>query len=93
MWLMIGAFFNWLSRQSARLARWCGHQPPPMVAQTPWQMMAQGRMGLRVMTEEASNFVSSGPSTATLAVPNKSTVAGSPRWTISSMKCSSRSCS
>lgn len=55
MWLKLGAFFNWVSRQFGRLARWCGHQPPPMVAQTPWQMMGQGRMAIRLMTEEAMN--------------------------------------
>src|SRR4051794_4754904 len=53
MWRIIGTFSNWLSQKIARFARWCGHQPSPMVAQTPWQMMAQGRMGLRLMTDEA----------------------------------------
>jgi hypothetical protein len=55
MWLKLGAFLNWVSWQFGRLARWCGHQPPPMVAQTPWQMMGQGRMAIRLMTEEAMN--------------------------------------
>lgn len=53
MWRNRGAFFHWLSQLIARLARWCGHQSPPMVAANPWQFMAQGRMGLREMTSEA----------------------------------------
>jgi hypothetical protein len=56
MWRIIGVFSNWLSQQIARFARWCGHQPPPMFAQTPWQMMGQGRMGVRLMTGEAMDI-------------------------------------
>lgn len=53
MWRLTGAFFDWLSRQFARFSRWCGHPSPPMVALTPWQMMGQGRIGIRLITEEA----------------------------------------
>jgi hypothetical protein len=53
MWSAFGRVFNWIAVQAYALARRCGHKPAPMAAQTPWQFMAQGRMGVKLMTEEA----------------------------------------
>ena len=55
MWRAIGSILNWISVKANAAARKCGYPSPPMVAQTPWQFMAQGRMGVRLMTEEAMN--------------------------------------
>ena len=47
----IGAFWNWVSQLTEQWAWRCGYPLPPL--KTPRGLMREGRMGMRLMAEEA----------------------------------------